>query len=178
MTIFGESSGAATVAALLASPLTRGLFHRAIMESGTAGTDAGALPRAVGEAAAVAYARRLGIDGAGTEAAAALRALSARAIMAPIEAHPLRIEWTVNSPRTSCAPWPIAVGFCPVVDGWVIPRACRRGRGPVTRTARLRQANGRAGRCTTRARMRTSSSAPRSRLSADCARRSTMRSIR
>jgi len=36
VTIFGESGGGAKVANLMASPLAKGLFHRAIMESGTA----------------------------------------------------------------------------------------------------------------------------------------------
>ena len=34
VTIFGESAGGADVLALLASPLAKGLFHRAIVESG------------------------------------------------------------------------------------------------------------------------------------------------
>lgn len=36
VTIFGESAGASSIAILLASPLTKGLFHKAIMESGAA----------------------------------------------------------------------------------------------------------------------------------------------
>ena len=35
MTIFGESGGGAKVSNLMASPLARGLFHRAILERGT-----------------------------------------------------------------------------------------------------------------------------------------------
>jgi para-nitrobenzyl esterase len=37
VTIFGESGGGAKVHCLMASPLTRGLFHRAILESGASG---------------------------------------------------------------------------------------------------------------------------------------------
>lgn len=37
VTIFGESAGATNVASLVASPLARGLFHGAIMQSGDAG---------------------------------------------------------------------------------------------------------------------------------------------
>ncbi|KAM8947581.1 fatty acyl-CoA hydrolase precursor, medium chain-like isoform 2-T2 [Pelodytes ibericus] len=36
VTIFGESAGAVSVSVLVLSPLTKGLFHRAIAESGTA----------------------------------------------------------------------------------------------------------------------------------------------
>ena len=36
VTIFGESAGAISVAALLASPITRGLFRRAVVQSGAA----------------------------------------------------------------------------------------------------------------------------------------------
>ena len=35
VTIFGESGGGAKVSTLMASPLTKGLFHRAICESGS-----------------------------------------------------------------------------------------------------------------------------------------------
>ncbi|XP_077148262.1 carboxylesterase 1D-like [Ranitomeya variabilis] len=35
VTIFGESAGGVSVSALVASPLAKGLFHRAISESGT-----------------------------------------------------------------------------------------------------------------------------------------------
>ena len=35
VTIFGESAGAASVAALLAMPAARGLFHKAIVQSGS-----------------------------------------------------------------------------------------------------------------------------------------------
>ncbi|MEW9870870.1 carboxylesterase/lipase family protein [Arthrobacter sp. HS15c] len=37
VTLFGESAGAAAVGTLLGMPVSRGLFHRAIMQSGTAG---------------------------------------------------------------------------------------------------------------------------------------------
>jgi para-nitrobenzyl esterase len=36
VTVFGESAGAASVGCLVASPLARGLFHKAIMQSGAA----------------------------------------------------------------------------------------------------------------------------------------------
>jgi para-nitrobenzyl esterase len=45
VTIFGESAGALSVHALMASPLARGLFHRAIAESGAAARRVITLPQ-------------------------------------------------------------------------------------------------------------------------------------
>jgi para-nitrobenzyl esterase len=60
VTLFGESAGAIDIMHLMASPLARGLFHRAIAESGA---PMGALPTlTVAEASGVALARALGID--------------------------------------------------------------------------------------------------------------------
>lgn len=58
VTIFGESSGAMSVGDLVASPLARGLFHRAVLQSGH-----GALvrSRAVAEKVSAALAARLGV---------------------------------------------------------------------------------------------------------------------
>lgn len=50
MTIFGVSAGGAIVTYLMSSPLTKGLFHRAIAQSG-ANLDAWAQPAHVGVAA-------------------------------------------------------------------------------------------------------------------------------
>ena len=44
VTIFGESAGSLSVSALMVSPLARGLFHKAIGESGAYFTGAGPLP--------------------------------------------------------------------------------------------------------------------------------------
>jgi para-nitrobenzyl esterase len=66
VTIFGESAGAVSVCALIASPLAKGLFHRAIAESGGASNklpylnqDA-QLPSA--ESKGVEFCRKLGVD--------------------------------------------------------------------------------------------------------------------
>ena len=71
MTIFGESAGAVSVVLLMASPAARGLFHRAIMQSGS-------IPprlqdRAAAEARGVEFARKLGLAG-GKDVLAAMRA--------------------------------------------------------------------------------------------------------
>lgn len=80
VTIFGESAGGMSVNALLMSPLARGLFAKAIIESG-AGRDnmyplrplAGSYDSA--EALGVRLARHLDIQGDGSGALAKLRAL-------------------------------------------------------------------------------------------------------
>lgn len=45
VTLFGESAGSQDVSLLLATPLTRGLFHKAIMQSGTPGFGMAFRPR-------------------------------------------------------------------------------------------------------------------------------------
>jgi para-nitrobenzyl esterase len=86
VTIFGESAGGMSVNALLITPLARGLFQKAIIESGGGG---GVLlprhPLAGGahsaEAIGVRLARQLGIRGQGLRALAALRALPASRVL-------------------------------------------------------------------------------------------------
>ena len=56
--IFGHSAGASNVSALLASPLAKGLFHRALIQSG-ANVGKGT-PLAVGEKAGVKFAESMG----------------------------------------------------------------------------------------------------------------------
>lgn len=78
VTVFGESAGGISVHILMASPMARGLFAAAIAQSGfprnplmrIRGADSA-------EAAGTALAARLGIDGTGADAAAALRAVPA-----------------------------------------------------------------------------------------------------
>jgi para-nitrobenzyl esterase len=80
VTIFGESAGSFAVSALMASPLSQGLFHKAIGESGAFFTvGAGTLaftPLADGEQQGVAFATSIGAD-----SLAALRAQPAQAVL-------------------------------------------------------------------------------------------------
>lgn len=85
VTIFGESAGGGSVHALVASPLTGGLFQKAIVESGggrgpmlgprklSEGTDTAPSAETIGQN----FARANGINADGPEALAALRALPA-----------------------------------------------------------------------------------------------------
>lgn len=85
VTIYGQSAGAGQVAMLLATPLARGLFQQAIIQSGgNASNDPRPWeggPGVVGiEQAGINFARRWGIEGTGPEAVARLRALTAEQV--------------------------------------------------------------------------------------------------
>jgi para-nitrobenzyl esterase len=103
VTVFGESAGGTNITYLLASPLARGLFHRAVIESGGyAVSDF----RALGEAEAVGRSLAEALDVAGSkDVMAALRAVSPE---------DLRRAWLRIRKLTSNAP---------NVDGWVLPEA-------------------------------------------------------
>jgi para-nitrobenzyl esterase len=79
VTIFGESAGGTSVYVLMASPLARGLFHRAIAQS--ASIPGRMTTRAEREQGGVELARKLGI-GEGPEVLAKLRAVSAADLLA------------------------------------------------------------------------------------------------
>ena len=106
VTIFGESAGGFSVGSLIASPLAKGLFRRAILESGT-GVGAGVTSRNDGQAVALRFADSLHVYGASPDAAAHLRALGADTILAA-------------SLHLGPAGAP---AFYPIVDGWVLPHA-------------------------------------------------------
>ena len=114
VTIFGESAGSVSVGCLMASPLAKGLFQKAIMESGVPTN----LPRLRGggasdsstESAGVEIARAAGIDnpeGSSGATAAALRSLPADKLLA--SSHP-RIGLLGAGRRMG-----------PTVDGYVLP---------------------------------------------------------
>jgi len=104
VTIFGESAGGFSVGSLIASPLAKGLFQRAILESGT-GVGAGVSSRDDARAVALRFADSLHVYGVGPDAAAHLRALSPDTVLAA---------------SLHLGP-PGAPAFYPVVDGWVLP---------------------------------------------------------
>jgi para-nitrobenzyl esterase len=113
VTIFGESAGAMSVASLLAMPRARGLFRRAIAQSG-AGHHA--MSPATAEKVAAMLAARLGVA-ATREAVAALpvgRVLEAQlAISAEARGHRDPERW--GDVALDTMPWE------PLVDGEVLP---------------------------------------------------------
>ena len=77
VTIFGQSAGAASVNMLMASPLAEGLFHRAILQSGSSFAFGGEPPLEEAEKTGVRFASDLGAG-----SVSALRALPADTLQA------------------------------------------------------------------------------------------------
>lgn len=103
--IFGESAGAVNVGCLMASPLSKGLFHRAVAESGSA---AGVITPLSGEGGRGSAEQR-GVEFAkaiGAQSLAALRAKSSDDLL-----------------KAFMAESPGIGGIGPIVDGWVLPSA-------------------------------------------------------
>jgi para-nitrobenzyl esterase len=93
--IAGQSAGAMSAEDLLASPLTRGLFHAVIADSGIGGRGVPVRTLAEAEKAGVAFAASRNAN-----SLAALRALPAAEVLGK--------------------PVP-GLSFSPIVDGWVLP---------------------------------------------------------
>ena len=108
VTIFGESGGGAKVCTLLAMPSARGLFHRAIVQSGAA-----VRLRTQDRSARLtdAVLRELGLSRASP---GALHAVPMRRLLAAIEPAQQAI---------GASPWPLLdrYPFGPVVDGTLLP---------------------------------------------------------
>lgn len=101
VTIFGESAGGMSVNDLIASPRARGLFGRAISESGLGMND---MPTAAAAGkAATAFAARQDVDGDGADALARLRALTVSDIID-------------DQDKPAARPSP-----SPMIDGTIIP---------------------------------------------------------
>lgn len=87
VTVFGESAGGILVNFLMASPQAKGLFNKAISESGFGRNGGipikGDAPR-TGEKVGLTYAAAAGISGTDAAAAKALRALSGQQLSAPV----------------------------------------------------------------------------------------------
>ena len=109
ITVFGESAGAQSITEMMASPLAKGLFDKAILESGSSSYNAIHLDRAI---EGNRSAHQAGIDffetliaSPDTVTAAELRAIPAADIITRIEEHPEQANY-----------------MYPNVDGHVLPK--------------------------------------------------------
>lgn len=105
VTIFGESGGGSKVLSCMASPLAKGLFHRAVIESGSRSAMPTAVtPRATAEQAGQRLATQLGVaDGADT--LTQLRGKTWQDVLAASAV--MTVSFTPNLS----------------VDGWVLPQS-------------------------------------------------------
>jgi para-nitrobenzyl esterase len=111
VTIFGESGGVIKVISLMASPLAKGLFHRAICESGDSGST---LTMKQMEGFGEKLFTRLGIDKE-KDPLAAVRALPWKKIIEVDQA--LNVEMAQEKD-----PWFVFLGpWTVTVDGWFMP---------------------------------------------------------
>ena len=132
VTIAGQSAGGMSVHDLIASPLTRGLFHRAIVESGgstvgRAGITINAPALADAEAAGQHFA-----EAKGAKSIAELRAMSWQKLTEPAGGG--RAARGTGAPAAAGAPGAGRAGMAdggrgsagtrsPIVDGYVLPAA-------------------------------------------------------
>lgn len=119
VTIFGESAGGGSVMVHLVSPMSRGLFQRAILQSpGIPTGRAKALPLTLlvdAEKSGIAYAKSVGITGDGAQALAALRALPAEKLLENASAKEVLVG------LASSKPIPGVPGS--ILDGRLVPAA-------------------------------------------------------
>ncbi|HEU5020669.1 MAG TPA: carboxylesterase/lipase family protein [Bryobacteraceae bacterium] len=136
VTIFGESAGSFAVSAMMATPLTRGLFQKAIGESGAHFTaKGGSLP-----ALPLAEAEKMGVElGAslGATTLAEMRALPADAFAKAIASTPTKFSPIVDGYVLPADPWDIYAqgkqAHVPLLAGW--NSAEMKGIPPETATA-------------------------------------------
>lgn len=105
VTIFGQSGGGGKVSTLMAMPEAKGLFHRAIVQSGAA---VKGLPTTVGTKSAEAYMAKLGLQPNQVD---------------QLQAMPVEQLLTVMGMMTGNGmPGPGSLALAPVVDGHSLPR--------------------------------------------------------
>lgn len=92
VTIFGESAGSQDVSLLLAAPSARGLFHKAVMESGTPGF--GMPPRNLADGFAVADSLSALVDASGD-----MTKLRSRSVAALLEADRKVVDPAIPNPN-------------------------------------------------------------------------------
>ncbi|MFG0250597.1 MAG: carboxylesterase/lipase family protein [Phycisphaeraceae bacterium JB051] len=112
VTIFGESAGSVAVTCLMVSPLSKGLFHRAIAQSGTGASlhqhlDQSTAHNTSLHETGMTIAKKLGIQDENANALAALRDVSAEQLLKV--SNPQLISQGLKGTK-----------FGPVIDGYVL----------------------------------------------------------
>jgi para-nitrobenzyl esterase len=106
VTIFGESGGGSKVLSCMASPLAKGLFHRAIIESGSrSSTPEGTTKREDAEKAGERVAEKLGVNKDSKDVLKDLRAKSWKEVLDASAAE--GVNYAANL----------------AIDGWVLPKS-------------------------------------------------------
>lgn len=116
VTIFGESGGGAKVSLLLGMPPARGLYHKAIIQSGAA---LDAAPRKYAQALGGALTETLGVKAGDV---AALAAIDGQKIFSSQDE-------AIKKAQSHASPGFLRDGFAPSIDGRALPR------GPFTPAA-------------------------------------------
>ncbi|GAB5101340.1 hypothetical protein YK56LOC_70570 [Caballeronia sp. HLA56] len=112
VTLFGQSSGGFDVLLLVTSPLSTGLFHRAISESGQVLSYGGSMSKTTAEAMGQNIATALAApQGSSASTLAYLRSIPANQVVAGAG------KWTSG---TATLPG-TTTGLLTAVDGWVLP---------------------------------------------------------
>ncbi|NWK98687.1 hypothetical protein DM806_24095 [Sphingobium lactosutens] len=115
VTIFGQSGGGGKVSTLMAMPHAKGLFHRAIVMSGSFPPTQ---PQATARETTRAVMQRLGVNDL-----AGLQAVSADALIAAGQAEFASRSTGPSIPGLTAGPIRLPRTWAPVVDGNIIPEA-------------------------------------------------------
>ena len=124
VTIFGQSAGSMSVSLLIASPLARGLFHRAIAQSGALLGPVGASSEMTDSMQDLEHAERTGLALAHSLRAATIDELRSRSpqeiMLAPLPLGADRWQFdAVDAPFSRGA----LDGAFPCVDGFLLPKS-------------------------------------------------------
>ena len=114
VTIFGQSGGGGKVNALMAMPAAKGLFHRAIVESGSL---AKGTPQDQSEALAEALLKQLGLDAKSVDKLQDIPIAQLEAASVAATTRPRPASGIIDFRRVGGQ-----LGWAPVVDGKTLPR--------------------------------------------------------
>ena len=114
VTIFGQSGGGGKVNALMAMPSAKGLFHRAIVESGSLMYGA---TEEQSQTLAEELLARLGLDASSVDKLQQIPVNQLEAAAVAVTTHPMPRSGIIDFRRIGSL-----LGWAPVVDGRVLPR--------------------------------------------------------